>query len=192
MASESPLERKYSCCQALLFYMKTFILIFGLVSFSFGLHAQTKGSFICGKGKFGIDLEEATLKADSLVKRGKLKQAVLTLLPYALDTKFGENSASPYVARLIKKMYTRQEIEKELKKAMESIRVQKQMGPYDEIQILRMTFFGQDIRLPDDYYWLGSPPNKSTVSRQEIEASVSIAKTRKMINSSLLCLELRS
>jgi hypothetical protein len=172
--------------------MKVFILIFGLISFSFGLRAQIKDGFICGNGKFGIHLHEATLTADSLVKRGKHKEAVLLLLPFALDTKFGENSASPYVARLIKKIYTHQEIEKELKKAMESIKVQKQMGPYGEIQMLQMTYFGQELDLPDFYYWLGSPPNKSTVSRRQIDASVSIVKTRKMIDSSLLFLELRS
>lgn len=172
--------------------MKTFILFFGLICFSFGLNAQTNDSFICGYGKFEIDLHEATLIADSLVNRGKLKQAILMLLPFALDTKFGESSASPYVARLIKKMYSHQEIEKELKKALESIKVKKQIGPYGEIQMLQIAFFGQDINLPDLYYWLGSPPNKSTVSRQEIDTSVSIIKTRKKIQSSLLWSELRS
>ena len=172
--------------------MKTFIFIFGLTSFSSALNEQTKDSFICGNGKFGIDLHEATLAADYLVKSGKLREATLILLPFALDTKFGENSASPYVARLIKEMYSHQEIEKELKKTLESIKVKKQIGPYGEIQMLQMTFFGQDIDLPDLYYWLGSPPNKSTVSRQEIDTSVSIIKTREKIDSSLLCSVLRS
>lgn len=89
-------------------------------------------------------------------------------------------------------MYHHQEIEEELQKALASIKVKNQIGPYGEIQTLQMTFFSQDIDLPDLYYWLGRPPNKSTVSRQEIDTRVSIIKTREKIDSSLLCSELRS
>lgn len=172
--------------------MKTFIIIFGLViNISFGVKGQNGDSYLCGNGKFAIDLQKATQTADSLVKIGKLNEAITVLLPFALNTQFGENSASSYSAKLIKRTFTKQEIEKELKEALASIKVKKQTGPYGETETLQMVIFGNEIVLPDMYYWLGAPINKSTVSRQEIDATTSITKTRQKLESSLLYSELR-
>jgi hypothetical protein len=173
--------------------MKAFLIIFGLIiTISFGVRAQNDDNYLCGNGKFAIDLHRATQTADSLVTIGKIKEAITVLLPFALDTQFGENSASSYSAKLIKRTFTKQEIDKELKKALASIKVKIQTGPYGEIETLQIVMFGNQIVLPDIYYWLGASKNKSTISRQEINATMAITKTRQKLESSLLYSDLRS